>query len=167
MCWQEVCPAAKLQRTILLASPGLQPCNSKVFVFPTSWGHVQRTANMGPGVRSRDPHVNPGFFQLKFWTCMQAHSSGRSRACKALAACLSCRDKGLFTQLHFVWFVTSQVALSRRGTSPGEWEVVVNDMSDYPGGSLFFCGFPCVPSVVWDKVGGGRDGNNSTVCCGW
>lgn len=34
--------------------------------------------------------------------------------------------------------MTSQVALSRRGTSPGEWEVVVNDMSDYPGGSLFF-----------------------------
>lgn len=129
---------SRSHRAGLLASPGLPPCNSKGFVFITSWGHVQRTASMGPRVRSRDPSVDPvrenlgGMGSLRAWLVCKLILAGGSRACRGLVACLSSCDKGLFTQLHFVWFMTSQVALSRRGTSLREWEVVVNNMSDHP-----------------------------------
>lgn len=86
-----VSSASKLHRADLLASPALQPGHSKSFVLTTSWGHEQRTASMGPGVRLRDPCVDAGFFQLKFWACVQAHSCWWKLGLQA--ACLACHDR--------------------------------------------------------------------------
>lgn len=149
---------------------GLQPCHSNGFVFTTSWGCVQRTASIAHRVRATDPQVDPvmgkigtsglASFILSTGLVCKLMPAGGSQACRGLAACLSCRDKGLFTQLHFVWFMTSQVALSRRGTSPREWEVVVT-LSDHPVAACSV-DFPVCPVWLGIKLGAGI---GTTVQC--
>lgn len=175
--WAKHCSVFCLQvpQSQSVGLTGLQPCNSNGFVFTTSWGHVQR------GQPVWHPELEP---QILRWTLSgetwegwaasglasfilstglvcKLMPAGGSQACRGLAACLPCRDKGLFTQLHFVWFMTSQVALSRRGTSPREWEVVVT-MSDHPVAACSV-DFPVCP--VWLGIKLGVAGIGTTVQC--
>lgn len=126
---------------------------------------------MAPRVRATDPQVDPvmgkmgtsglASFILSTGLVCKLMPAGGSQACRGLAACLSCHDKGLLTQLHFVWFMTSQVALSRRGTSPREWEVVVT-LSDHPVAACSV-DFPVCP--VWLGIKLGVAGIGTTVQC--